>query len=232
MTISRLVIAGAVFAFGVCGILLDSHLDRPTQLVLGGVALLYVAQVARGLIEHFRLVRSLRNLTSEGELGGVPVKYVNGVAPFVAGILRPHVYCDPALAGRLTRQQQRAVALHERHHLVRRDPLRLQMSRALRPLGQLVPRLGARLDLHEARCEVAADRYALANGATRGDIAGALLAMIEDDRLSRVPGFLSVAEVRLRALQGDLPEFVAKRGEVALVVIVTLCPLIACLTFL
>lgn len=231
MTISRLAMAGALFALAVCTVLLDSHLDRPTQLVLGSIALLYVTQVARGLIDHVRLVRSLQNLTSEGELGGVPVKYVNGVAPFVAGILRPHVYCDPALVCRLTRQQQRAVALHEHHHLVRRDPLRLQMSRALRPLGQLLPRLGARLDLHEARCEVAADRYALANGATRADIAGALLAMIEDDRLSRVPGFLTVAEVRLRALQGEPPEFVAKPGEVALAAIVTLCPVIACLVF-
>jgi hypothetical protein len=229
--ISRLPIAGVAFATFVCTILLDSHLDRPTQWVLGSVALLYLAQVTRGLIDHFRLVRSLRGRTSEGELGGVPVKYVSGVAPFVAGILRPRVYCDPALVRRLTRQQQRAVALHEHHHLLRRDPLRLQLSRALRPLGLLLPHLRARLDLHEARCEVAADRYALANGATRADIAGALLAMVQDDRLYQAPGFLSVAEVRLRALRGDAPEFGARPWEVTSAVVITLCLVIACIIF-
>lgn len=231
MRISLLPIAGAVFAISVCTILLDSHFDRPTQWVLGSVVLLYLVQVARGLIDHFRLVRSLRNFTSEGELGGVPVKYVMGVAPFVAGILRPNVYCDPGLVRRLTRQQQRAVALHEHHHLLRRDPLRLQLSRALRPIGQLLPRVRARLDLHEARCEVNADRYALANGATRADIAGALLKMVEDDRLAQAPGFLSVAELRLRALQGDAAEFAPKPGEVVSTIVFTLCAVVACIFF-
>lgn len=192
-----------LFAVCVCAILLDSHLDQPTVLVLGGLAALYVTQVARCLLGHVRFVRALRAHASEGELGGVPVKYVSGVAPFVAGILRPRVYCDPGLTRELTSLQQRAVALHERHHLQRRDPLRLQLSRALRPLATFAPGLRAHLDAYEVRYEVAADKYALRHGATPADIAGALLAMLEHDRLRLAPGFIAVAEIRLRALRND-----------------------------
>jgi beta-lactamase regulating signal transducer with metallopeptidase domain len=189
----------------VCVTLLDSHHDRPTQLVLGAIALFYLALLAARLFEHDRFVRSLRRLAFDGELGGVPVKYVNGVAPFVAGIVRPHMYCDPELVHTLTVPQQRAVALHERYHLQRRDPLRLQLSTALRPLAILLPRLRAPLDARQVRYEVAADRFALQHGATRADLAGALLAMLEDDRLHLAPGFISAAEIRLRALTGDTP---------------------------
>lgn len=232
MTISRLILAGAAAAVAVCTVLLDSHFDRPTQLVLGGMGVLYIVQVVTGLIEHARLVRSLQALTSKGQLGGEPVQYVEGVAPFVAGILRPRVYCDPALACRLTRRQQRAVALHERHHMLRRDPLRLQLSHALRPYGTLIPVIRARLALHEARCEVAADRYALDNGVTRADIAGALLVMLEDERLSQAPGFLSAAEIRLRALSGEPPKAAAQPWELTSTVVLTSSWVLACLYFL
>jgi beta-lactamase regulating signal transducer with metallopeptidase domain len=202
-TISRWIVIAALVPVVVCVTLLDSHLDRPTHFVFGGIALLYLALVAGRLFEHGRFVRSLRRLAFDGELGGVPVKYVNGVAPFVAGIVRPRMYCDPELVHTLTVRQQRAVALHERYHLQRRDPLRLQLSTALRPLVILLPRLHDRLDAHQVRYEVAADRFALRHGATRADLAGALLAMLEDGRLHLAPGFISAAEIRLRALTGD-----------------------------
>lgn len=166
---------------------------------------MYLALVARRLLDHGRFVRSLRCLSYEGELSGVPVNYLDGVAPFVAGIVHPRLYCDPELVRTLTARQQRAVALHERHHIRRRDPLRLQLSSALRPVARLLPALHARLDAHEVRYEIAADRFALRHGVTRADVAGALLAMLENDRLHLAPGFVSAAEARLRALTGDTP---------------------------
>jgi beta-lactamase regulating signal transducer with metallopeptidase domain len=212
--------------------LLDSHLDRPTLSLLGGGVLLYLGLVARRLVDHGRFVRSLRRLAREGELGGVPVNYVDGVAPFVAGIVRPRLYCHPELVRTLTARQQRAVALHERHHIQRRDPLRLQLSSALRPLARLLPALHAHLDAHEVRYEIAADRFALRHGVTRADVAGALLAMLENDRLHLAPGFVSAAEARLRALTGDTPAGRDGSKDAPVMLGLAASAVIACVVFL
>jgi beta-lactamase regulating signal transducer with metallopeptidase domain len=231
MTRLRIAVAAFVPAV-VCGTLLDSHFDGPTVVVLAGIALVYLALVAWRLLDHTRFVRSLRRLAVEGEFGGVPVRYVNGLAPFVAGIVRPHMYCDPDLARRLTVSQQRAVVLHELHHVQRRDPLRLQLTTALRPLAGPLPGLRARLDAHAARYEIAADRFALRHGATRADVAGALLAMLGDDGLHLAPGFVSAAETRLRALTGDTPAGSESSTSLAALLVVAACAVIACLIVL
>jgi hypothetical protein len=231
-TISRSIAIATLLPAVVCVTLLHSHLDRTTTSVLGGMVLVYLVLLARRLLDHSRFVRSLRRLTFVGVLSGVPVLYLDGAAPFVAGIVRPHVYCDPELVRRLTVPQRRAVALHERYHLQRRDPLRLELSSALRPLARLLPGLGARLDAYEVRCEIAADRFALRNGATRADVAGALLAMLEDDRLRRAPAFVSAADTRLRALTGDAPTGYERSKGVAVMYGLAASAILACLVLL
>jgi beta-lactamase regulating signal transducer with metallopeptidase domain len=231
MTRRRIAIA-ALVPVVVCGTLLHSHFDGPAAVVLAGIALVYLALVARRLLEHARFVRSLRRFAVEGEFGGAPVRYVDGLAPFVAGIVRPHMYCDPELARRLPVPQQRAVVLHELHHVQRRDPLRLQLTSALRPLARLLPGLRTRLDAHEARYEIAADRFALRHGATRADVAGALLAMLDDDGLYLAPGFVSAAESRLRALTGDTPAGSESSKGVAVPLAFAACAVIVCLVVL
>jgi hypothetical protein len=96
----------------------------------------------------------------------------------------------------------------------------------------VLPGLRARLDAHEARYEVAADRFALRHGATRADVAGALLAMLDDDGLYLAPGFVSAAETRLRALTGDTPAGSESSKGVAVLLVVTVSAMIACVVLL
>lgn len=200
--VSVLTVASVAGA-GLCALLVHSHLDRPTLSFVVLLALLYATQVARRLVAHVLFARSLQRLAWDGSLAGLPVRHVQGLAPFVAGIMRPHVYCDPRFSESFTISQRRAVALHEQHHVRRRDPLRLQFSSALRPLGRFSPGVRALLDAHDVRYEIAADRHALRNGATGADLAGALLALLEDRSVQFSPGFVSATEARLQALRGD-----------------------------
>lgn len=213
LTISRLAVHLALAVAGVCVLMLDSHIDGPVLWVSVALATAYGAQIARSLWAHGRFVRSLHRLSWDGQLGGIPVRFVSGAAPFVAGILRPRVYCDPRLVDHLTPGQQRAVALHELHHQRRRDPLRLQFGGALRPVAAISSTLRAHLETWEARYEVDADRYAIRHGATRSDVAGALAALLAHGGLRFSPGFESTAELRIRALSGEDIAAVATRAR-------------------
>lgn len=186
-----------------CAAVLHSHPERPMAWTATVLAVIYVVMVVREVLRHRRFLRSLDQLASEGELGGVPVRWVPGVAPFVAGILRPRIYCDPQIRSRLTSGQQRAVVLHERYHQRRRDPLRLLLGGALRPLGQVSRRIAAHLDARDVAREIAADRYAIRNGASRSDVAGALVAILAIDGVAMAPGFATALEARVDALLRD-----------------------------
>lgn len=201
--ISRLAVHLALVVAGVCVLMLDSHVDGPVLWVSVAFAVAYGTQVVRHLWRHHRFVMSLHRLSWDGHLGGVPVRFLPGAVPFVAGIIRPRVYCDPELAAALTPSQQRAVALHELHHQRRRDPLRLQFGGALRPVASVSPTVRNHLAMWEAGYEIAADQYALRHGATRRDVAGALAAVLEHGGLRVAPGFASTADLRIRALRDD-----------------------------
>jgi beta-lactamase regulating signal transducer with metallopeptidase domain len=188
-----------------CATLLHSHVDALMLWVGALSAAVYVSQELRGLAIHTRFVRSLRRFAGDGELAGVWVQSVPGVVPFVAGILRPRIYCDPQMSSGLTAPQQRAVLLHEQHHQRRRDPLRLLLSGAFRPFAMLSPSLAAHLHAREVAREIAADRYAIRNGTSRADVAGALAAVLRLDGTTLAPGFTSVVEARIEALAGQEP---------------------------
>lgn len=188
-----------------CAGLLGLHLEAPVTFALAAVLLWALVRLALAATAHVRLSRALHRNSDAGELGGVPVRYAAGALPFVVGLLRPVIYCDRGIAARLTPRQQRAVALHELHHRRHRDPLRLQVLLAVAPVARLAPQLTAGLERNQARLEIAADRFALRHGASRADIAGALLALLGSPLAARAPGFTSAAELRLRALGGEAP---------------------------
>lgn len=191
------VLLGVIVA---CAAVLHSHHERPMAWTVTVLAVIYVVMVVREVLRHRRFLRSLDQLASEGELGGVAVRWVPGVAPFVAGILRPRIYCDPQIRARLTSGQQRAVVLHERYHQRRRDPLRLLLAGALRPLGHVSRRVAQHLDARDVAREIAADGYAIRNGASRADVAGALVAILAIDGVAVAPGFATALEARVDAL--------------------------------
>lgn len=188
-----------------CAVVLHSHPQRPMAWTVVVLVVVYSALVVRAMLRHSRFVRSLRQLASDGELGGVRVHWVNGVAPFVAGVARPRIYCDPEIRSRLTSGQQRAVVLHERYHQRRWDPLRLLLSGALRPLEHVSRTVAEWLRARDVAREIAADRYAVRHGASRADIAGALVAILAIDGVAVAPGFATALEARVDALIHGAP---------------------------
>jgi Zn-dependent protease with chaperone function len=121
------------------------------------------------------------------------------------GLAAPRIAISAGLVERLRPSELEAVLLHERAHLVRRDPLRLLLAQSLaaafRPLA-LTSALALRL---VAEQEVAADREAVKVQGGPGDLAGALVCLSQEAgpqpqlRGLAVSGISSTA-VRVQAL--------------------------------
>ncbi len=159
---------------------------------------------------HVIAARALRRRTRPVRLAGTAARTgISDRSAFVAGLLRPTIYCDTALAERLTEGELSAVLLHERGHQRAHDPLRLTLLATVAPV---LRRSGAGCRLLatiEAGREIAADRFAITHGATRQDLASALLT-VTPTAAAGSAGFSSAAELRLRALLDD--PGVARRG--------------------
>ena len=171
---------------------------------LAGTVVASYAWQARG---HHRLTTAMRRLALTGELAGQRVDFVPGLgSPFVAGLWSPRIFCGSDLAAHLDEEELHAVLLHERHHQRDRAPLRLVGVAALAPaLGRT--RAGrAWLERRWARVEIAADRYAVMQGASRAAIARALLKLPPVDGVGWAPGFSTAGDLRVRALLGEETE--------------------------
>ena len=198
--------------------------------LLGIVGLLIAVSVAWDAERHRRLARLLDCLAEPAVLGDMPVGVVDGVGPAcVAGLRHPRIYCASDLAAQLEPVELRAVLLHERHHQIDHAPARLVLLDALaRPLERLAT--GRRwLARARARIEIAADRYALASGATRADLASALIKLGAQAAPSWVAAYTASSELRLRALIGDPPEPASRWGPWGVVSgLVAAAALLAC----
>lgn len=191
-----------VGAFCAVGAVVGHHVSE-TRIVLGLAAAVVAVAAVRAALRHRAVVRGLQRCSSPTELAGIPVRTGPlGDAALVAGLRRPTIYCDARLPERLTAAELRAVLLHERAHQQALDPARLLV------LG-LVALVARRLACGRrwiaealARREIAADRYAMANGARRGDLASALLKLPPLTR-AHVAGFTPAVDLRLQALLGD-----------------------------
>lgn len=163
----------------------------------------FVMRVAVQVRNHRRLARSLRRDSLRGTHEGVAVHWRPLTAgAVVAGLRDPQIYCDRRLAGRLSDQELMAVVLHERHHQLRRDPLRLLLLSSIEPaVGRF--EAGRRwLTRQRAALEIAADRFVLDNGAVnRSALARAILGVGDAQPAPyATAGFSSAQELRLRAL--------------------------------
>ena len=118
---------------------------------------------------------------------------------FVAGPVRPAIYVTRSLLDVLDAAELHAVVLHEEHHRRHRDPLRSLALTSWNGFFRWLPGARRWIDRRLAHLEVAADQYALRNGASRAAMASALL---KCDRGTSVAasGFSAAADVRLRRL--------------------------------
>ncbi|MBW3665361.1 MAG: hypothetical protein KY469_19885 [Actinobacteria bacterium] len=195
----------AVSLLGVClaGVVASWPMVRSVIVVAGGLVSARLTVLAW---RHARLASALRRGSVGGDCHGIHVRWRvwhAGVA--VAGLRRPEIYCHPRLRGSLTPRELTAMLLHERHHQLRRDPLRLLLLAVVAPVAKLVPAGRAWLARRAAAVEVAADRFALEHGAARCDLAGALL-KVDASAPAPAAGFGVATELRLRALLGEEPD--------------------------
>ena len=203
---------------------------------LAAAAFVVTTAFAAAAWRHGRLARVLRACSEPVELCGTAVRLGNVAgAAFVAGLRHPEIYLDRALSATLSAAELRGVALHERAHQLARDPLRLALLGAAAPVVRAMPGGSSFLERLAAQREIAADRYALAHGASRSALASALLRV--GPALQTAPGFTSAVDLRVRALLGhDQPvpaarwRWLAAASALGLAACASVMPLVHALT--
>lgn len=141
-------------------------------------------------------------------LGGRVTVVEDGDAyAFAAGLTQPRIWLSSGLLALLDEAELAAVLRHERHHLVRRDPLRVLLARSLAHGLFFVPVAGVLRDRYMEAKEREADA---ASGANH-DLAAALLKLMRAG--SPLPPSASLAAaasaptaLRIRRLLGGEPE--------------------------
>ena len=210
--VARCTSVAAGVATCAAGALIGTQVGAVLAVVVFSSAAAVVVLFVRVAALHGWLTRQLRNRSVEGQVAGTAVRRGSvGGSVFVAGLARPAIFCDDRLLDELTSEELRAVALHERAHQVARDPLRNAGLAAVAPLLGRCRRGKAWLERRAAHREIAADRYALANGADRRAIAAALL-KVPPAAAAHAASFAPAVELRLRALLGEDVETVAGRS--------------------
>lgn len=155
---------------------------------------------------HDRLTRQLRVIAHPAVLGGLEVEELAGVqGAFVAGLRRPSIFCSPDLSSELEPDELHAVLLHERYHQLDRAPAKRVVLEAVTPALTAIRVGRAWVASQMAALEIAADRYALAHGSSRGALARALLKLAPQPDMVGI-GFASATDLRLKALLEEHPQ--------------------------
>ena len=147
-----------------------------------------------------------------GVAGRVDVVEAERPFAFVYGWLSPRICVSTGLAARFSAGELRAALLHERWHLMRRDPLRLAAAGAVRAGLWFVPVFESWVARYLVAVEVAADTFVVAEMGHPRWLAGALLQV---DGSPSAPGFAGQLEPRVAALVGDKPRPPGLRARVA-----------------
>ena len=134
-----------------------------------------------------------------GVAGQVDVVATGEAFAVTFGLLRPRILCTTGLVAALSEAELTAVLVHERHHMLRRDPLRLLACRLLAGYGWFLPLLRWYARRASVRWELAADRAATTRAGVAA-VAGALL---------KLAGLPAPAAVAAANPVGDLPERIA-----------------------
>ncbi len=129
------------------------------------------------------------------------------------GLWRPRILLSTGLVEALDAAELTAVLAHERHHLHRRDPLRVLGGRLLGGYGWFLPVLGWWTRRAAVRREVVADRAATARAGVAA-VAGALLKLADRPTLAVVVAANPAGNLpeRIAHLEGRPPRRRPVRG--------------------
>lgn len=147
---------------------------------LAALGLLMAASAGRSLARELRADRRFRRaLASRTALparGTWSVIFDDEPQAFCAGLLHPRIYISTGALELLDEQALAAVVAHERHHVMRHDPLRLACGRALLAGLFFIPSLRRMLEHQQVLAEIGADEAAVSsNGVERAALASAML---------------------------------------------------------
>jgi Zn-dependent protease with chaperone function len=151
--------------------------------VLAGFGLLIAGSAAWGLGRELLADRRFRRAlaaSSPVALHGVLLIADDTPQAFCAGLLRPRVYVSTGALELLDPAALAAVMAHERHHALRRDPLRVACGRALAAGLFFVPSLRHLVERQHALAEIGADEATVQTGGVdRSALASAMLSFAD-----------------------------------------------------
>jgi hypothetical protein len=197
-------------------------------LALFGLAVVVLAAsgAARELTASARFGRRM-SASGRGQLADAVVFEDERPRAFCAGLVRPRVYLSTGALAALDEPALRAVLLHERHHALRRDPLRLAIGRVLSRALFFVPGIGELVRRQQSLAELGADERAIGAGdENRSALARAMLGFSGE---TDTGGTVGIDPARVDHLLGEPPSwrfpallFVSALAVLALVVTLAL----------
>ncbi|MFN8481748.1 MAG: M56 family metallopeptidase [Anaerolineae bacterium] len=156
-----------------------------TSIIVGFAAVTIIWQLVatrlmmRRLLENAQpLPASVAAAARRAALAAVDYVEDDRAFAFCYGVTRPRVCVSSALVDMLTPIELEAVLLHERHHLVSRDPLKVLISRALGMGLFFLPVAHDLRDRYLAGKEIAADASAAETVQSELPLASALLKLL------------------------------------------------------
>lgn len=150
----------------------------------------------------------------------------NTMHVFCAGLLKPRIYVSSAFVRSVSPNELKTILLHEKRHLLDRDPLRLFFAHAAAQMFFLVPFIDRTVQDFKHTLELAADEYATQSFREPRFLGSALLKLLgRKQRGSNVPiPFLSTTELRVQQLlSGHVPSsHFRKRVPVAIAAVIVI----------
>jgi Zn-dependent protease with chaperone function len=176
----RIVILGQRLSYPV------ANLDAIVVVALAALGVVVTVRALTGAVREARASRRFHRIVSEADLEALAsapdALLIADEQPraFCAGLLRPQVYVSTGAVTLLDDDALNAVLAHERHHVRRRDPLRLAVGRVLAQALFFVPGLGDLVAQQQALAELGADETAVnAAQANRSALARAMLSFAD-----------------------------------------------------
>jgi bla regulator protein blaR1 len=156
-----------------------ANFDAIVVLVLAALGLAVTARAVSAAVREVRASRRFHQIVAVRHpqpLAGALLLEDPRPRAFCAGLLRPRVYVSTGAVAILDDAALSAVLAHERHHVRRRDPLRLAVGRIFARALFFLPGLADLLERQQALAELSADESAVdARPANRSALARAML---------------------------------------------------------
>lgn len=168
------------------------------------VTVLTMTGAVRELLAWRQLQRALE-ARAPRPLGDVLVIGDERPRAFCAGWLRPRVYVSTGALARLDASALGAVLAHERHHALRRDPLRFAAGRVITRALFFLPGAAELARRQEALAELSADESVIK--AAPGNRSALARAMLHFSEASRPDDPAGIAPERVDHLLGETPSW-------------------------